>query len=157
MSTISPAANRVLAILAAVVAGWTLRLPFYAPPGTDPTATDGPVEQLAWHVARVFQDVGGTRTGEAAMPGGAGLMLVLLGVTALLAGILLLTATPLVGDGLRLAGLLPLLVIVVAAVHRPAGLTVHFGLLAAAAACLLLASAAWQAGAVRAQPATVFR
>lgn len=156
MSTLSPANNRVMAVIAAVALAYVLRLPWYAPSAVDPRSTDGPVEQAAWQVARVFRGVAGTQTGETGIPGGPALLLAAAGLVALLAVVLLVHANGLVGDALRISGVLPLLAVLAGTVTRPDGFAIHYGLLVAIAVALLLANAAWHGGSVRPKAATAF-
>jgi hypothetical protein len=150
MRQISPATNLVLAVLAGLGLLGSLSQPWYAPPVKDPNIYDGPVERTAFAVGKVFSQHDGARTGADALGNTQGL---LVGLVAVIAVLCALAAVPplrsYVRDVLRAVAIALPLIVFYLVVDRPDGMDIHWGVLAAFAIALFVASAAWHGSAIR--------
>ncbi len=151
---ITPVSNLLLSILAGLGLLASLSLPWYAAPASDPSVTDGPIERGAYQVGQVFSSSakgmvsGNDALGDARM---ALFGLVALVVT-LAAGVCVPALRRAAEDTLRVVALaIPVVLLIVAFAHPgdSGALHLHYGLLVAFVAALLMASAAWHGATMR--------
>ena len=152
MRQISPASNLVLACLAGLGLLGTLSAPWYAPPVVDRNVYDGPVERAAFAVGHVFGAHDHAVAGADALGKTQTLLMILVGAVILLS---CLAAVPAmrahVRDVLRAVALALPLIVLYLLVDRPGkgALEIHWGVLAALAIAVFVATAAWHGSAIR--------
>src|SRR6478672_11354168 len=151
MRQLSPATNLVLACLASLGLLGILGAPWYAPTVPDGNIYDGPVERAAFAVSHVFSHHDRVVSGTDAL--GSGAKTLLMALVAAVVVLSVLAAVPslrsYVRDVLRAVALaLPLLVFYLL-VDRPGKLDIHWGVIAAFAVAVFVASAAWHGSAIR--------
>jgi hypothetical protein len=159
---LNPSTNLVIAILAGLGLLASLSVSWFAAPVTDPTVTDGPIEQGAFQVSQVFAThAKGTVSGSDALGSSATVLVAVVGLVALLAlAVTVASVRKPAEDGLRLAALaapVVLLILIVAHSGTNVPVRIHYGVLVASIASLVMASAAWQGAAMRQKHAAPVR
>jgi len=154
MRQLSPSSNLVLAVLAGLGLLGSLTTPWFAAPTEDPNITDGPIERGAYQVGHVFAtSARGMVEGGDALGGARVVLLVMVVVVGTLG--LAISLNVLRGsaeDLLRMVAFAIPVVVLALAITHPGTTTdvrMHYGLLIAFAAALLMASASFHGAAWR--------
>ena len=161
MRQLSPPTNLLLACLAGLGLLATLSLPWYGPEHVDQQVdltrvangdADGPMQNFAHLVARVFSTSGTTYSGTETLGATRTLLLILVGAVIVLSLAVLIPALrAALRDVLRAVALAAPVIVGVLAVRHPGEghLEARWGLFVGLAVSLIMACAAWHGSGVR--------